>query len=353
MIRISGLIFIEKQQNKVAGDLIIDEHGIASLSTLLNKSFQVCQLKVSPRINDTTRFITLPNGSLFETSDNNSIDNMLGRFANQPKKRRLSLKYPVFILLLSMFILTSWSLIHYGLPSLSRYVAMKIPSEILIEQGQQAFQSMDQSSFSASKLTQQRQNEITAAFKRLLPLSSDTYNYQLHFRSSEDIGANAFALPSGDIVITDDLVNLATSIDEINSVLLHEIAHVELRHSMQSVVQTSALLLGVVALTGDITSLSTIFFAIPALLLNSNYSRNMEIESDDYSLVYMLEHNVDPIAFSNILSKLIDSHQDNKDDSVSVEQKSDYWASHPPSDERIERFKLESKKYQQTGLEIR
>lgn len=365
MIEINGLVFNEKLQSKMPAKLLVDEQGNASLSTQQKNSCQVCQLSISPRIKDSTRFITLRNDRLFESTDNDAIDNMLKRFANQKETVTINPKYPVIMIVLAAFLFGSWSLIHYGLPSLSHYVAMKVPAPVLVEQGQLAFESMDVSHFSASELSEKRQAELTESFKKLLPPSAESYEYQLHFRKSDAIGANAFALPSGDIIITDDLVNLAATDDEINAVLLHEIAHVELRHSVQSVVQTSILLLGVVVVTGDVASLSTVLFAIPALLLESGYSRNMELESDDYSLAYMVEHQVDPIAFSNILTKIIDSHLASKDadstdennnaesnnDEGSDKSQFDYWASHPPSDQRIERFRLESKKYQQARLQ--
>lgn len=342
MIQISGLAFNHKHEQKTAANLLVDEQGNASLSTQLNKSYKVSQLSISPRIANSTRFITFPNGSLFETGSNDSVDNAIKRFSDLKVKNRSNNNYSLVVVMLVAVLFSSWSLIHFGIPGVSHYVAMQVPEEMLIDEGQEAFERMDDKYFSESKITQDRQSEITAAFKGLLPLDSYQYKYQLHFRASETIGANALALPSGDIVITDDLVNLAKTDDEINSVLLHEIAHVELRHSVQSVVQTSVLLLGVVAITGDITSLSTVLFAIPALLLDSGYSRGMESEADDYSLAYMLEHDVDPIAFSNIMIKLTDSHEGRG------EKESGYWSSHPPSDERIGRFRLESRKYKES-----
>lgn len=46
---------------------------------------------------------------------------------------------------------------------------------------------------------------------------------------------NAFALPGGTILITDEMIELAKTPDELAAVVAHEAAHVELRHSMQSV----------------------------------------------------------------------------------------------------------------------
>ncbi len=51
------------------------------------------------------------------------------------------------------------------------------------------------------------------------------------------VGANAFALPSGIVVMTDELVELAKTDDELVAVLAHEIGHVRGRHALR---QTAA-----------------------------------------------------------------------------------------------------------------
>ena len=348
MIQISGLAFDSKQEAKVTANLLVDDKGNASLSTALNKSYRVSQLSISPRNANTTRYITLPNGQLFETQSNDSIDNLQQRFKQAKKINSAHAKLVIPVLLLAIVLFSSWSFIHYGIPGASYYVAMKVPERMLVEEGQESFQRMDRKYFSDTELKLEKQQEIDKAFAQLLP-EQHAYAYKLHFRHSAEVGANALALPSGDIIITDDLVNLSADTDEINAVLLHEIAHVELRHSVQSVVQTSVLLLGVVLITGDITSLSTVLFAIPALLLDSGYSRRMETEADDYSLAYMKAHKIAPVAFSNILIKITDAHYDKDKDS----ERSEYWSSHPSSDERIGRFRMESRifKNAQAALE--
>lgn len=46
---------------------------------------------------------------------------------------------------------------------------------------------------------------------------------------------NAFALPGGAVMVTDDLIRDAQSPDELAAVIAHEVAHVEKRHVMQAV----------------------------------------------------------------------------------------------------------------------
>jgi Zn-dependent protease with chaperone function len=51
---------------------------------------------------------------------------------------------------------------------------------------------------------------------------------------------NAFALPDNSIIVTDELIGMAESPDELTGVLAHEIAHIEHNHIMKNVVRQIA-----------------------------------------------------------------------------------------------------------------
>ena len=209
---------------------------------------------------------------------------------------------------------------------------------------------------SPSKITIE---EAYRVFQSILDtLQSD--NIRLVFRKSEKIGANAFALPDGTILFTDDLVVLAENNEEIVSIMLHEIGHLHHRHSLRMAIQGFSLAIFITMVTGDVSASSSIVTSLPAVLIESGYSRDMESEADTYSLLYMLRHNIDPIHFANIMRKLEASHnrvfircrdegktiQDCLGESMEVNQKTEtddeslggYFSSHPGTDARIRRF---------------
>ncbi|HHJ35224.1 MAG TPA: M48 family metallopeptidase, partial [Gammaproteobacteria bacterium] len=185
-------------------------------------------------------------------------------------------------------------------------------------------------------------------------------NIHVQFRHSESIGANAFALPDGSIVFTDDLVRLSDTDGELIAVLLHEIGHLHHRHSLRMAIQGFSLAAFVAIITGDVSTSSTIITGLPALLIQSGYSREMETEADDYSLDYMLNNNISPGNFASILSRIEYSHsidyerciQDEKSVQACLqemgpetslnEEKSysvqDFLSSHPGTSDRIHRF---------------
>ncbi len=356
MTEIDGLLFDGKNVNKISVSLIVADNGAAYLSNKPKSTFNYAKIAVSPRIADSTRFLTLPDGRLFETTNNDVIDRLCLLFTTSKHSQIHSGKWMFKTALLLVILTLSWLGINFGVPALTYKIAMQVPEEILVESGQKAMANLDKESFKKSKLKKKRQKKITSIFKKLLPANHEKLAYKIHFRQSDKIGANAFALPSGDIIITDELIKISSNDDEIRSILLHEIAHVELRHGIQGIIKTSTILLLVVAATGDVTSLSTLLLGIPALLLDSSYNRKMEWEADTYSLNKMQELKINPIAFADMLEKIVQSHTDK---SVNAKEKkpvkkegneedyedhSDgYWSSHPPSKERIERMKEASK----------
>jgi Zn-dependent protease with chaperone function len=83
-------------------------------------------------------------------------------------------------------------------------------------------------------------------------------------------------------VITDDLVKIAKSDDEIIAVLAHEIGHVRGRHALRQLLQAAGISALAVAVLGDVSSFSAILGAAPALL-HAKHSRDFEREADTFA----------------------------------------------------------------------
>ena len=233
MTEISGLLFDGKSVDKIALNLVVEDNGTAYLSNKPGLTFNFSKIAVSPRIGDTVRFLTLPDGRLFETTNNDAVDQLS---LLHPTSKHSQIHSGNWILKSSVLVLVlflTWLGISIGIPALTYKIAMQVPEEMLIESGQKAMVALDKGPFTETKLNKKRQQSISTLFKKLLPENHEKLAYKLHFRESKKIGANAFALPSGDIIITDDLIKLAANDDEIRSILLHEIAHIELRHGIQ------------------------------------------------------------------------------------------------------------------------
>ncbi|MDM8567986.1 M48 family metallopeptidase, partial [Thiotrichales bacterium HSG1] len=184
-----------------------------------------------------------------------------------------------------------------------------------------------------------------------LSVQQEQFNYRLYFRQLKDM-PNAFALPSGQIIITDQLVKMADSQQEIDSILLHEIGHVVHRHGLQQIIHGSIVTLIITMFAGDATAVEEMIVALPAFLLESHYSRGNESEADEFAFKQMVELGIDPIYFATMFEKMLASKDDLKqnDDDAKSKDESDkdygkFLSTHPSSPSRIQRAREYSDKY--------
>jgi Zn-dependent protease with chaperone function len=102
------------------------------------------------------------------------------------------------------------------------------------------------------------------------------------------MGANAFALPGGKIVMTDGIVKAAAEKglpdDALVGVLAHEIGHVVHRHTTRMVVEQGVLNMGLGLALGDV---SGIVSTGASVLTGLAYSRSHEREADCYAIALM------------------------------------------------------------------
>jgi Zn-dependent protease with chaperone function len=214
-----------------------------------------------------------------------------------------------------------------------------LPDKVLTVLADQTLASFDKTIFKPSTLDEARRRELREKFTAFLHAAGDRTDYRIEFRASPRLGANAFALPSGVIVITDELIKLAGDDAEILGVVAHECGHVRHRHILRSVLQNSAVLVVVTLVTGDVSSTTALGGAVPAYLLQSKFSREFEVESDAYAIELMKRAGVPAKHLATMLERLENAHRpqsdvdDAADDDGSV---MDYISTHPPTRERVQ-----------------
>jgi Zn-dependent protease with chaperone function len=126
---------------------------------------------------------------------------------------------------------------------------------------------------------------------------------KLQFHLAERPDINAFAAPGGVVVVHTALMRQARSAEEVAGVLAHEIAHVELRHSLQQIVRSAGLQVIAAALFGDYTALGR----WAAQLGELKFSRDAEREADQGALERLAEARIDPrglLAFFRTLARV-------------------------------------------------
>jgi Zn-dependent protease with chaperone function len=220
------------------------------------------------------------------------------------------------------------------MPTLAAKAAFALPPATEELLGRETLQILDKVILKPTKLAEDRRKELTALFATMTAGHPERKGWRLEFRSGEAVGANAFALPSGIVIVTDRLVELAKSDDEIAAVLAHEIGHVNRRHALRHLMQNSATALLIATVTGDITSMTSLAATMPTVLIDAKYSRDFEREADDAAVAYLKARRLPLKSYADILTRIGDDHRkEKKGDS----QFGELFDDHPGMQERVKR----------------
>ena len=281
------------------------DREVALTAGSISACYKTSHLKVSPRIGSTCRFITLPNGGQFECADNPLLDSLPQESRSEGLAAWLEERWIVALAcvgVISLLLLVGY---FFGLPAAAKQIAARIPLETERSLGIQTLDYLDKGKwFKPTNLEFETQEKIRDNFYRLcsdLPLKK---YYHIEFRGGAVFGSNAFAFPGGIIVITDQMVETAKEMEEVMAVLAHEIGHVELRHTMRSVLQGSAIGVIVATVTSDAATISAAVTGLPVLLAQTKYSRDFETSADDYAFRLLKQKGYSPKAFATVMERL-------------------------------------------------
>lgn len=297
----------------------------------------LAEVVVSSRLGNTPRFLRFPGGASFETADNDGIDRLLAPLRpHHGLVHRLESSLRYVLLGLVVTVAFVWGAVRYGIPALAEATAFSLPPSLNRQIGDGALELLDGELLAPSRLAADDQARLRARFAPLLAAAA-MQPLRVEFRdAARSLGANALALPSGTIVFTDQLVHLAGRDEELLAVLAHEIGHIERRHALRQVLQASALGLVAMAVTGDVSSVSSAVAAIPVLLTQLGYSREFELEADRYAAELLPRHGIAVSHLGTMLARLEatpDAARGAGKDGGGRWQ--DYLSTHPATAERL------------------
>lgn len=160
------------------------------------------------------------------------------------------------------------------------------------------------------------------------------YQFKFHLLA-DDRTVNAFALPGGQVFITEALFRRLKSEDQLAGVLGHEMGHVVGRHSNEQMASTrmwSGLAQGVGVLLSDGQSNAGAQVAqMVAQYRVMKFSRDDESESDALGVRFMIQAGYDPEALIGVMEILAEVSGGGN--------QSDFMSSHPSPANRMERIR--------------
>jgi len=209
---------------------------------------------------------------------------------------------------------------RHGTPWMATQLTRWVPLAWESTMAEQGLQQMDDGLLKPSKLPPERQAQLRARFDALaaqIPPALQRYpgyapRLRLEFRAG--LGANAFALPGGQVVMTDGLVQAAAkqglADDALVGVLAHEIGHVVHRHTTRMLVEQGVLQMGLGLALGDV---SGVLSTGGALLTGLHYRRGHEREADCFA-IGLMRHATLPTAPMGTLLLAIARDEDEAED---------------------------------------
>lgn len=291
--------------------------------------YAIRELRASPPLDGAERFIVFPDGGQFLCADGPQLAAIPQEVRSEGPVAWLERHWSVALVCIVLVFGLLGAGYRWGLPAAAEAVAQRIPIETEAGIGREALAWFDDGWFTPSEVSPESRAAIAEAFARLhrdLPTSP---RLRLEFRSTF-LGANAFALPGGTIVLTDEMVLQANSLEELLTVLAHEAGHVERRHVIRMILQSSAVGIVAATLTADAATLTSAVAGIPFLLAQARYSREMETEADDFAFDLLRRHGLSPEHFATLMERLAKAHP-------GEERRFAYISSHPETDERVRR----------------
>ena len=286
-------------------------------------------LAVTPRLARVARTIELNDGARVLVAHDAAIDGWFPRqgrfeaFVDRLEHRAHVVGAAIFVCLATLAVGAIW-----GVPRAADAIAQRIPPAIERSLGAEVLENLDRMGLGASTLDAGRREALAARFDALA--ADAGARYILAFRDAPGIGANAFAIPGGTVVVTDQLVKKLRDDREFDAVVAHEIGHQQRRHALRQTLRGSMVAIVAAFFAGDVSSAGTVVVAVPTFLLTSHYSREFEEEADRYAFDVLGRHGESPHWFAEAMRVLQAAHAPRGRSHVA------YLSSHPDTADRID-----------------
>jgi len=196
----------------------------------------------------------------------------------------------------------------------------------------------------------QGQAEVTRIGNELIAKTDagkTPYKYEFHLLADPKT-VNAFALPGGQVFITEGLFKHLDTDGELASVLAHEVGHVVARHSAQQLAKqelTQGLTGAAVIAAYDPNDRNSRYKADMAMLIGQvvslKFGRNDELEADKLGVRFSADAGYDPRAMIKVMEIL---------DHVAKSRTPEFFSTHPNPEHRIERIQKAIKENYPNGV---
>ena len=194
----------------------------------------LADLRVSEPMGVAPRLITFADGTYCEVRDHGALAHLLEAGGHRDRAHvRWQFDLRMVLASSAFFVVLAIAGYFIGLPLAAELAAPALPAGVRQAISEQTLELIDSGMFSASKLAAERTEPIVRRFAGMRTPGGEAIGHRVLFRDGGAFGANAFALPDGTLVVTDQLVQLAANDDEVLAVLTHELGHTARHHGLR------------------------------------------------------------------------------------------------------------------------
>lgn len=334
-MRFSGVFFATMTAKETPGEIELTPKS----ATIYSEELVVCS-NITIQSIQNRKYIYLDNGFLFTLES--SLSSEQNNFISDNLSRRIawlenfSLSKAIFLSIVLVFFVF---LFRFSLNFTIPFLVNVFPTTWEQKIGKNTYNALSNTVFEKSNLSRSRIERLREKAADLAK-KNGFESHQILFHDSDLIEANAFAFPGGPIVVMDDLVILLQSDELILSVIAHEFAHIEERHSLHQIIEVVGVAAVASLVLGSDDTLLEEASVIGINVLANKNSKVFEKQADLLAQQYLHKAGVKQSTFVNAIKKLTEhycSKTTAQSDRLCIEQTNSSWLStHPSGAERIE-----------------
>ncbi len=233
------------------------------------------------------------------------------------------------LLILGVILVLFASVYLWFLPWLGERIAMNFSKEYEIELGN----TMYSSTISSYKVDSAKTRSINNFYKEL----KYKVNYPIIITVVEATEVNAFAIPGGNIIVHEAILEGMKTPEELAALLGHEASHIAKRHSLRSIFRGMARKIFLLLIFGSNDGIVGFFADNADALKGLQYSRALETEADNFGIQLMAESGINAKGMLQLMEML-------QKETVGNEPAS-FMNTHPVFKDRMKNIRIEMNRY--------
>ncbi|MGB7318607.1 MAG: M48 family metallopeptidase [Planktotalea sp.] len=332
---LDGSAFLPSASRKVAARLDVADHNGQTWVRIIGAGEEelardiLASVQIDPALGRTPRKLTFSDGTVFETPDHAGFQHIDGD-SYWSKLHRLERFSPHLVGFTLACLAAAYLLWRYGLDALAGIAVAMTPMVVVEQIDRGTLQTLDYVMAEPSRLPQSEKDRALVIYERVVAALPEkerkARDFKLLFRDMPEVGANAFALPGGTMVMTDDLIQDFPSEDVLAGILGHEVGHVVEEHGLRRLYRSLGAYVLIALLAGETGPMLEDVLLEGNALLSLSYGRDQESAADEFGLALSHQAGYDPAGLKEFFETL----------AKEMGEPPQWMSSHPNHDNRVQ-----------------